>query len=193
MLQGPLGGKKNCINIMCCSCSSAQFMDAFNVDFLVDPYLSEMVQDLFSSGSYTMVCSPYASGQGTSMASEVIPGSGRQKIPCGLYSIFYQVVHDKANATQCLYKTELPSQTEKLPLLFFLLKPVIILIFFWPQNPRGLYSSSRSAQQAQTWCFLSKSGKKWLTPSPGRLVSGKWHHILSLLFMSFRMASFSYT
>ena len=46
----------------------AEFMDAFNVDFLVDPYPSEMVQDLFSSGSYAVVCNPYASGQGTSMA-----------------------------------------------------------------------------------------------------------------------------
>lgn len=38
-----------------------------NVDFLVDPYPSEMVQDLFSSGSYAVVWNPYASGQGTSM------------------------------------------------------------------------------------------------------------------------------
>lgn len=33
----------------------AQFMDAFNVDFLVDPYPAEMVQDLFSSISYAVV------------------------------------------------------------------------------------------------------------------------------------------
>lgn len=26
------------------------------------------------------------------------------------------------------------------------------------------------------WPFLLKCGKKWLIPSPERLVSGKWHH-----------------
>lgn len=37
-------------------------MDAFNVYFLIDPYLSEMVQGLFSSGSYVVVWNLYASG-----------------------------------------------------------------------------------------------------------------------------------
>lgn len=36
----------------------AQFVDAFNVDFLVDPYPSEMVEDLFSSGSFGVVWNP---------------------------------------------------------------------------------------------------------------------------------------
>lgn len=52
----------------------AQFLDVFNVDFLVDPYTSGMVHDMFiCCGLERLLCSE----QGTNMTSKEISGRGR--------------------------------------------------------------------------------------------------------------------
>lgn len=145
----------------------AQFMDAFNVDFLVDPYPAEMVQDLFSSISYAVVWNPCASGQGTSLAWEAIPGRSRKKMPCCLYSVLYQVARSKTNATQCLYKTELSSQTKIITVAITFVETCHNTnLLLASESQRIILLQQRCLVGTDMWPVLLKRGKKWLIPAP---------------------------
>lgn len=127
------------------------------------------------------------------MAQEVIPGRGRKEMLRCLYSVFYQLVHNKANATQCQYKTELSSQTKTITIAITFVETCHNTnLLLASESQRIIQLQQESLAGTEMWPFLLKHGKKWLIPSPERMVSGKWHHILPLLFMSPSRASFSY-
>lgn len=159
----------------------AQFLDAFNVDFLVDPYISGMVQDMF------ICCGLEPLHIRKRNKYDFKRDLRKRQKTNAILSLRWPLPSctNKANAIWWQNKTEFFSQSEEI---------TFAETYHNTNLPLASKSqtSSRSAHclvGTDIWPFLLKCGKKCTIPSQEKLLSDKWHCILLLLFMS---SSFSY-